>query len=77
MFKYKLDGRPHRPHPHPVTRLSFGPVQLPDAIDYQKDTENNIISFSVARALKGLSGHLSMFIGMNYGCEEYALALKL
>ena len=60
-----------------MTRLPFGPVQLPDAIDYQKDTENNLVRCSVARALKGLSGHLSMFIGMNYGCEEYALALRL
>ena len=61
----------------PVARLPFGPVHLPDAIDYQNDTENNIIRFSVAGALKGLSGHLSMFIGMNYGCDEYALALRL
>ena len=39
------------PITHPVAHLPFGPVQLPDADDYQKDLENNIIRFSVAGAL--------------------------
>ena len=78
MSKVCLLARPDSsPITHPVARLPFGPVQLPDANDYQKDLENNIISFSVAVASKGLSGHMSMFTGMNYACEEYALALRL
>ena len=66
------------PITHPVAHLPFGPVQLPDANDYQMVLEDNIIRFSFAGALeKGSSGHLRMVTGMNYGCEEYALALRL
>ena len=36
---------------HPVAHLPSAPVQLPDANDYQKVLEDNIISFSVAGAL--------------------------
>ena len=66
------------PITHPVAHLPFGPVQLPDANDYQKLLEDNIISCSVAGALeKSSSGQLRMVTGMNYGCEEYALVLRL
>ena len=40
------------PITHPVAYLPFGPVQLPDANDYQKVLDDYIISFSVAGALK-------------------------
>ena len=40
------------PITHPVTHLPFGPVQLPDANDYQKVLEDTIISCSVAGALE-------------------------
>ena len=39
------------PITHPVAHLPFGPGQLPDANDYQKVLEDNIISCSVAGAL--------------------------
>ena len=42
------------PITRPVAHLPFGPVQLPDANDYQKVLEDNIISCSVAGALKNV-----------------------
>ena len=48
------------------------------ATDGQKVRFGYIIRFSFAGALaKRSSGHLRMVTGMNYGCEEYALALRL